>query len=511
MLNFFAKIWNGFIQFLAILLPFGKDSRWRRMGRGVRLTLQIIVLALIVVGLYLLDRNFLGRRVVPNLPEGFWSPLLFLLVYFLIWTAWWIWKLLMEEPEPSTFPDIDTAWKEATRALAQAGIRLTDWPVFLVLGRPEAPEEHLFSAAQLQLVVKQTPPGPHVPLHVYASRDAIFITCPGASLLGKHAAYLALEDIDELGAGGEGEGEVPGGDQTIRPSRKEKKVIERLVKIGGRQMNVLERRAARRELEKPMPDLLKNAAEVETLQARLSHLGRLIVRDRQPFCAINGVLVLAPIGGTDTSYDAQQTAEICARDLATVRQMLKMQCPIFVLACDLEALPGFSEFIQRVPAKERAGRLGQRFPLAPLDTGGDKVMEQVDESIHHLCNNYIRDWVYRSFQADGLEDNKATAINTGLYLFLDEMRARKKNLGRILTHGIAKEGPAPLLYGGCYLAATGADKDRSQAFVAGVFKRLLENQSYVTWTDEALNEDRRYHRRANVGYVLLGGLALAIV
>src|SRR5262245_24641497 len=141
MLSFLTNIWNGFIQFLAILLPFTKESPWRGMGRGLRLVLQIIIVALIVVGLYFLSAHFLGWRVVPCLPPGFWSPLLFLLVYFLIWTSWWIWKLLMEPPEPSSFPDIDMAWEEAMRALAQAGIRLTELPVFLVLGRPEAPEE----------------------------------------------------------------------------------------------------------------------------------------------------------------------------------------------------------------------------------------------------------------------------------------------------------------------------------------------------------------------------------
>jgi len=40
-------------------------------------------------------------------------------------------------------------------------------------------------------------------------------------------------------------------------------------------------------------------------------------------------------------------------------------------------------------------------------------------------------------RADGDDD---VAINTGLYLFLDEMRGRKKNLSRILTQGIAKDG-----------------------------------------------------------------------
>jgi hypothetical protein len=389
-------------------------------------------------------------------------------------------------------------------------MRLSDMPVFLVLGRPEAPEEHFFGAAQLQLVVKQTPPGPLAPLHFYANRDAIFITCPGASLLGRHAANIALEGIDEQRGGGAIEDESPEADKTIRPNRKEKKVIRHLAQIAGRQMNVIERRAIRRDLGLPMPDITRNGAEVQLARDRLAHLGRLLVRDREPFCAINGLLILAPVGGTDSEQDAQQTAEVVARDLATLRRTIKMKCPMVVLACDLEALPGFTDFIQRVSPKDRLGRLGQRFPLASPDLAGDTLEEKIDDSIHHLCNSYLRDWVYRLFKLDNDAGQRSTASNTGLYLFLDAMRARRKNLSRIVTHGLAKEGPTPLLYTGCYLAATGADKDREQAFVAGVFKRLIENQNYVSWTDEALTEDRKAHARAAVGYTLLGGLALIL-
>jgi hypothetical protein len=362
----------------------------------------------------------------------------------------------------------------------------------------------------LQLVVKQTPAGPLAPLHFYASRDAIYITCPGASLLGRHAANIALEGIDEQRGGGEVE-DGPDADKTIRPSKKEKKVIRHLAQIAGRQMNVLERRAVRRELGLPLPDITRSGAEVELARDRLAHLGRLLVRDREPFCAINGLLILAPVGGTDTEQDAQQTAEVVARDLATLRRTIKMKCPMLVLACDLEALPGFTDFIQRVSPKDRLGRLGQRFPLASPDLAGDTLEEKIDDSIHHLCNSYLRDWVYRLFKLDNDAGQRSTAANTGLYLFLDAMRARRKNLSRIVTHGLAKEGPTPLLYAGCYLAATGADKDRHQAFVAGVFKRLVENQNYVSWTDEAIAEDRGAHGRAALGYTLLGGLALALV
>lgn len=510
MLDFLASLWNGFLQIVGLLLPFGKESKGWKMGPGLRWFLHALLLVLILVALFFLNR-FVAHLVDVGFEwiKIFFLPLIFIGVYSLLWTGWWIWKLLMAQPEPSHFPDIDAAWAEAMRALAQAGISLTDKPLYLVLGRPEGAEENLFNAAQLQLVVKQTPPGPGAALHVYADRDAIYLTCPGASLLGKHAANVSLQGIDEQqGDTIEGEADSPE-DKTIRPTGKEKKVIKQLAQIAGRQMNVIERRAARRDLGMPMPDLLKNPAEVEMYRARLAHLGRLVVRDRQPFCPINGIMILVPAGATDSEHDAQQTAELCARDLTGLRRVLKLRCPIFVLTCDFEAIPGFANFIQRVSTKERLGRLGQRFPLAPPDLAGEPLQAKMEQSIHHLCNNYLRDWVYRLFRVDG--DDAAIAANTGLYLLLDEMRGRKKNLSRILTQGIARDIPTPLLYGGCYLAGTGPAKDREQAFVAGFLKRLSENQGVVSWTDEAIAEDRRCHRRANLGYTFLAGLVLAFL
>jgi len=504
-------LWKGVTKLFSILLPFGKDPKSGGISTPAIRVLHFILLIAILVGLYFVNSIFFADMVGIPWARRYWLPIVFFLVYALMWTCWWIWKLLQTEPEASHFPDIDEAWDQALRALAQAGIRLGDLPLFLVLGRPQGPEEHLFAATQLQFAVPQTPSNPLAPLHIYATREAVYLTCAGASLLGKHAANVALEGIDVESVGSSDTSEEMTEDKTIRPSGKEKKVIKKLARILGRQMNVVERRNARRELGLPMPNLLKNPAEMELLRARLVHLGRLIVRDRQPFCPINGLLVLIPVGGTDTEIDAQQTADVCARDLATVRKVLQMNCPILVLCCDVEALPGFRDFIKNLSTKERLGRLGQRFPLSSPDLTGEALLEQMDKSIHHLCNNYLRDWVYRSFQVNPADEQSAITGNVGLYLFLDEMRGRKKNLSRIMTLGVAKDGPVPLLYAGCYLAGTGADKEREQAFVAGLFKRLLDNQSFVSWTDEALENDKKAQGQASMGCGCLGFLILLVL
>jgi hypothetical protein len=518
-------IWSYVLRATELLMPKWTKAKGWQISTTARLMMALPLLALILIGLYFVNDAYIAKLVSgPTLLARVWLPVVFVLVLAAIWAAWAVWKLLSAPPEVSHYPDIDAAWDQAVRALGQAGIRVGDLPLFLVLGRPQGPEEPLFNAAQVQLVVKQTPSELGAPLHVYASRDAIYVTCAGASLLGKHAANVALEGIQEQAAvGAEIEGE--GLDATIRPGAREKRVIRRLARTIGRPMNVLERRAARRDLNLPMPDLLKNTAEVDDLRARLAHLCRLILRDRLPLCPLNGILVLLPIGGTDTDWDAQQTAELCGRDLATIRRVLKLQCPILTLTCDAEAIPGFQAFIGRLSAKDRLGRLGQRFPLDSPGLAGDDLQDQIDKSVHFLCNSYLRDWVYRSFQmasaAQDADDEKrsngrkrdepdGTTVNTGLYLFLDEMRGRKKTLSRILTQGVAKGAPLPLLYAGCYLGGTGAEQTHEQAFVAGVFRRLLENQSYVSWTEEALAEDAKQHTYATWGYSALGGFALLV-
>src|SRR5207247_385369 len=115
----------------------------------------------------------------------------------------------------------------------------------------------------------------------------------------------------------------------------------------------------------PRMHLLKNAPEVELLTARLRYLCRLIVRDRKPYCPINGLMVLVPFGAMDTDDDANQTGTICQLDLQTARRAFQVNCPAFVLVCDLESAGGFKEFMERFPTEQRQRRLGQRLPLAP--------------------------------------------------------------------------------------------------------------------------------------------------
>jgi hypothetical protein len=498
--------------------------RWagaRAFHPAVLWGLHLLVLVAVLVGLYFLASVVhLGGAVDSrwSFLRGVWLPLIFLLLYALAWLVWWVWKLLFAGPDQQDFPDIDEAWAKAVQALGQHGIQLAEVPLFLVLGRPEAPEECLFDAAhKVPWVVRRIPAGEADPVRVYGNRDGVFVTCAGASLLGKYAEHLAQPTPEESAGTADFPAEVSGletpGDQTLRAPR-ERKFLQILAQAAGRQATGLERRALRRDVGAPMKDLLKDPSQVEYLTARLAYFCRLLLRDRDPLCPINGILLALPFGATDTEEDALRASGVCQRDLATVRRVLQLNCPLFVLVCDLETVPGFRELVQRYTPDQRQQRLGQRFPLATA-LAGKPLHEQVDHSLHALGTTLFAEWVYSAFhleKRDGTTPAAATAVNSRLFDLLAEVHDRRHHLGRVVNNALsAVEDDEPLLYGGCYVAATGADKDKDQAFVGGVVHLLLRNQDKVSWTQEALRRDARDKHWASVGYVVLGGLWLAVL
>src|SRR5262245_41478348 len=154
---FLTSLWNGIVSVGSWLMPLAPETGGRRLNPVVRWVIHLLVLTLILIGLHLLNRWTKLADLIPRVPflAYNWLPILFLLISLRGWISWWLWKLLMPEVETSNFPDIDAAWNEAVHTLGQAGIQITELPLFLVLGRPDGPEEPFFQAAQLNLVIKQ--------------------------------------------------------------------------------------------------------------------------------------------------------------------------------------------------------------------------------------------------------------------------------------------------------------------------------------------------------------------
>ena len=531
---FFQWIWDGVKSVFALILPvFGKARSFPGLGKGVRWTLHFVLLAAILVGLHFVNQIEAVNRLVKS--DYKWVrheylPILFVLLYVLAWLAWWLWKLLMPEEEGSVFPDIDAAWGEALNALRKEGLDPTEAPLFLVLGKPVSSEDALFIAAQLPLKVKGEP-RTEAPLHVYANADAIYVTCAGASLLGRHVAYLAADPTsDPFPAGMIGEDGMSEDDAfktmaagDAKGYTKDVQAVLRKAQEQGRDLSELERQEIRRlmgqdrleqarQIRKSRPSLLKNTVEADELSARLQHLCRLISRDRRPFCPLNGIMLLVPFAGADSDDDANQTSEVCRRDLTTVRNTLKVNCPILSLVVDLEMAPGFQDFLTRISEKDRRRRVGQRFPLNP-DVDEEGLQQMVDSGVHWLCNSMFAGWVYKLFRVEESEQDTVediTTSNAQLYQLLWQLVERQKRLSRILTRGLLGNHSGPPLFGGCYLGGTGKNAGNEQAFVAGVFRRLIDEQNFVSWTDEALAEEANFQKWTTRGYAILVGAVLTL-
>jgi IcmF-related N-terminal domain len=532
-----AAIWNRFRQLLGLVLPFfSKAKDLKGTGPALRRFLHVLLLVIILAGLAVLNWVLDFDKLLPVrwalLRHGF-LPLLFLLLYVLMWLGWWLWKLLQPEQETSDFPDIDEAWDEALRTLDQASIDITEVPLFLVVGKPATPEEALFASAQLNLSVKQAPRRSDAPVHVYANRDGVYVTCAGACLSGRQAEILA-------GSGGGSESSYSGGDspaggdgedrfKTVQAGglMKEMQAVLARAREQGRDPGDLtedEKReiralVAQEEAQRgggrqtaPRPQIMKNAPEVERYTARLRHVCRLIVRDRRPYCPANGVLFLVPYAGADSDDDAAQTGGALHQDLLTIREALRVHVPIFAMICDLEKAPGFKEFLERFPADQRQRRLGQRYPLCP-DLPPEKLAGSIESCVQWIGQVVFPTWIYKLFRLEspGREElQTVVAGNCRLYQLLGQMRERQKRFARIVSRALLLEAPGPLLFGGCYVGAAGGDGSREQGFVAGTFRRLTENQNYVSWTDEALAEETDNRRFTVYVYVGLGVLAVVV-
>jgi hypothetical protein len=499
---------------------------------------RLFLLAIVLTGLTLINR-WLGLWIVIRSGplSRIWLPLFALCVYAMIWLGWLLWRVLnldVDTGPTSEFPDIDRAWDQAMEALTKASIALDETPLFLVLGWTSSSEEALFRAAGIKAQVRQIPRDLDEPLHVTAARDSIWITCPGASVLGQWNPAAAA-DFETAGGGltgasvGFGGGAGSGGETLMTLSAPSDDPLKTMGVPGfGETLAIEEIQARLKNLDAAAASMIparkssRRVFDPEPYRARLRHLARLIARDRLGFCPINGVLVVLPISAADTQADTEGIAAACCDDLGVIFDAFQMRCPVLSLVGDLETLTGFTELVERLPRGQSGKRIGQRFPLAS-DLKPAEIPGRVASSIEWIGGSLFPSMVYSLFQLEspGGEDvSEVVAANTQLYRFMIEIRNRQERLAD-LVKGCLPSASAigePILFGGCYFAGTGEDAATQQAFAAGVLRRLVDEQDHVAWTEESVERDRRIQRTARllkvvlVGYLVIGSLAaLALV
>jgi hypothetical protein len=454
----------------------------------------------------------------------FYLPLMFLLLYALSWFGYFVWRLLGTAEEAAEFPDVDAAWREATDRLLAQGIGLADAPLYVILGRPAAGDDALFQAAEFQATVR-APVQADVPLRVYANRDAIFVTCGGASAWGRYAALLAGEE--EAGGSVLRAGPAAAADKTIQFGSESMGIpqdqIDELRELLGKQQQ-RDLTPAERDRLQELAELTKGPAQPKKRlslsgdaqargTARLKYLCKLIRRDRRPWCPINGLLVLVPWAAADGDETVREAASYLQRDLGAAREALELRYPTLALVCDLEAARGFAEFRRSfTPETLKKGRIGQRLPLVP-DVAAAELPALLERGVQWIGQTVLPAGIIKFLRTDAppgdprQTPSAATGHNRNLYMLLNQVYQRGPRLARIFGRGLpggsGQDTAEPLdavpMFGGCYLAGTGRTA-QEQAFVPAVVQRLVGEQDRVSWTTAALADDARYKQWTAIGY-----------
>jgi hypothetical protein len=502
MIKLISKPWAFLKSLIGLLFPMVCNtfpSLAGDPGRPARWTARTFMLAIVLVILAMINHaSWFGitNRIIGNIGavRDYWLPLFFLCLYAMIWLAWWLYRVLIGDIDPVTseFPDIDDAWAEALKKMKSEEINPDEVPLFLVLGWPSSSEEAFFRSTGIRAQVKQYPHDPSNPLHVTANRHGIWVTCPGASVLGQ-VNQMEPEESDRTAS------TIPG--DTANPYNT----------MGGLEPSDLQGTMNIQQILanfKHMPSQgraasalgLRPRVDRELHEARLKHLCRLIARDRHGFCPVNGVLLLLPIGAAEPRSNPEEIVRACKTDLAAAFGVFRMRCPVLMLICGLEEVPGFHELVKNLPPEVRKKRIGQRFPLVPQLAPGD-VPDQVESSVEFTATSLFPSMVQTQFQVEGTSGENTEAVfqvNSQLFRFMTGILERRERLARLVKDCLPVLPGQPLMFGGCYFAATGNDSDTQQAFAPGVLSRMIDKQEQdsVTWTTQTLADDASAWRRA---------------
>lgn len=263
-----------------------------------------------------------------------------------------------------------------------------------------------------------------------------------------------------------------------------------------------------RALLQDQPPLVAPRMSAEKLE-RLEYVCRLLRQARQPMCPINGVLVMLPLPTIQAGpREVEELKQAARGDLQTLQNSLSLRAPTTALVTGMEYESGFRELVRRVGRDKAAvQRFGQRYDVRNRATD-----EELESLSIHACGAF-EDWIYTLFR----EDEALTRPgNTKLYSLLCSVRGTLTGqLGEVLADGFGHDdgstrGEEPFLFSGCYFAATGRSEDR-QAFVRGVFEKLIGEQDSVEWTREGVQREQRHRTFSAIGFAASGVLALSLL
>jgi hypothetical protein len=451
--------------------------RWcAKASMAARITWIVALFQLVVVVLAAIVVWGTGDRAVL---QSWWSPgkglallLLLVLVPWLVYQAARLWL----ERQGSRWADIAAAWSAAVAELGRQQVTLTESPLFLVLGSDGGSlERAMLGDSSSALVVEQSPAGGG-PLHVYASREAIFVCCSGAGQTAAVAAAVRSASSD----GGPAGGEVPTADA-----------------VSG----------AGQSVTRPSPPL-RSATERREAADRLEYACIQLQQARLPLAAINGIVVMLPLQvHRSADADAVSLGQAVGEDLATVTRVLGLRAPVTLVGGVLQDDPAIDDLLTRLDAGKRAAACGHPFPPGLPPT--PELMQALAFNATGSLNDTL---------AELLLDPRRIAdqpANRHLLAMLGRLRLHvATQLARLLPqafspdlHSVAdgRGGGMPPL-AGCYVASLSPAASR-RAFVRGMLDAVLQTQGELAWTDESLRADVWADR---VSRILFGATAVMV-
>jgi len=492
----------------------------------------LVIATVVLFGIFspwLTDPNDVKVSDAPFIQKHFWGFAV-LLLYLLIRVAIFVIRLLMEREEE--FDDIRRAWESGLAALDRVGLDIQWLPVFIVVGAGDE-EDSLFRAARMSW--KTTAPGREdaAPVRIFATEEAIFISCTGAGAVAAQRSAVAepahggmdqTQRPPDAGAHSEtidphampGRAQPAGGVATIDPAMWSAGGADPAPRHatfgsgtmvapgsatgtlmpgsgapGGAILAGLQPGAAKAATASHVRPL--SQAETELAARRLEYLCGLISDARGEFCPINGMLLVLPIAwaGLPAGADADRVINTAHLDLETALRSFGLAFPATVAVTGFERTAGLRQFVDRgmkLNAKFLDSRAGSKFPLgASVDQNSAKWATEAGLQ-------WFRDWCYSLFS-----QNMADASNGPVYRLLCDLQTRREALARQLQQVFdGLSGTDAVRLAGVYYCTAGRS-ERDRAFVQGVFRKLVDGQDDVAWTDERLQIDSRRRTLATVG------------
>ncbi|WP_164102997.1 type VI secretion protein IcmF/TssM N-terminal domain-containing protein [Candidatus Laterigemmans baculatus] len=484
-------------------------------------------------------------------------------------------------PNLDAAPNVDAAWQTVLEQIRAAGIELQRTPLFLTLGRPSGGLAEFCSVLPLDASLPLPAGRDDPPLAVYGNQEGLFVCCGKNSLFGDYldSQQISAGPISELtsaatslttasssdplsppasaappsaappSAGSPSSGpaspvavaaaaERNGGTATLVRPQTSSPAAPRLSEMARSietQLDELEHQLAEADALLAPETAVATRSTAAAAGERFAQLCRLISAAREPYCPINGVVVLIPLEVLGSDEATAEGASCIQQDLQIALRSLETEVSVQIVFSGLAASEGGDELLDRLAEDQLFGTLGCVLPLPP-EGDGDAAQRATDQAAAWLCDGLFPALARRVLRRGELDapndhsehsdhsvpsDRAAQAGNRRLHALVAAFRGRRQRLSRLLA-GCLPATPGQWRIRGCFFAPTSSQRpptaapptpappipDR-QAFAAGILMQIQRMQNEVRWLASRRRRDSLALAATLVGYALILTATLA--